>query len=170
MVTTTRRQGRATRQDAPQTLSGASQGTLPPRSGSATAVGLSDGPQRLVLDGFPTIAQVRALGPNSSVGNRYAVSRLRQSVKANTAVEARRQGIRRVPSPALLTLRYVFSDARARDQDNFAVIAKPVVDALVKAKLLDGDDAARLTCRVEFVKEPGARRLEVVLEPAGRGA
>ena len=80
----------------------------------------------------------------------------------------REQGIRPVPPPVRLTLRYVFSDARARDADNFAVIAKSVVDGLVKAGVLAGDNGARLSERIEFVKQAGARRLEIVIAPAGQ--
>jgi hypothetical protein len=40
------------------------------------------------------------------------------------------------------------------------------VIGLVKAGILAGDNAARLSERIEFVKEKGARRLEVVLEHA----
>lgn len=128
--------------------------------------------QRLVLDGFPTTEQVRLLGPNAGTTNRYALQAARNAVKARVAVEVKVQRIRPVPPPVVLTLRYVFSDARHRDADNFAIVAKPVVDGLVKAGILAGDNAARLSERIEFVKEPGARRLEVEIAPRpldGRG-
>jgi hypothetical protein len=122
--------------------------------------------QTLILEGFPTTEIVRLLGPNSGHGNRYAVSACRQFVKGLVKIEAEYQGIRPVRPPVDVTLRYVFADGRARDVDNFAVIAKPVIDGLVKAGILEGDDAKRLRERVVFVIEKHARRLEVVLAPA----
>jgi hypothetical protein len=113
------------------------------------------------------VAQVRLLGPNSGATNRYALGRVRSAVQGLVKVQATKQRIRPVAPPVRLTLRYVFSDDRHRDADNFAVIAKPVVDGLVKSGVLSGDNAARLpTPAVEFVKERGARRLEIILEPA----
>jgi hypothetical protein len=141
----------------------------PPRT---TAVGTAerpDGPQTLILDGFPTIYQVAALGPNTSTMNRYGLGRIRRDIQGRAKIEADRQHIRPVPPPVVVTLRYVFSDSRHRDVDNFTIIAKPVIDGLVKAGILAGDNAARLRQRVEFVKEPGARRLEVVLTPVQEG-
>jgi hypothetical protein len=124
--------------------------------------------QTLILDRFPSTAAVRLLGPNSGHGNRYAVSACRQFVKGWAYLEARRQGIRPVQPPVDVTLRYVFADNRARDVDNFAMIGKPILDGLVKAGILEGDDAKRLREQVVFVVEKHARRLEVVLAPAGR--
>jgi hypothetical protein len=124
--------------------------------------------QTLVLNGFPSAAAVRLLGPNSGHGNRYAVSACRQLVKGWVKIEADRQGIRPVRPPVDVTLRYVFAGNRARDIDNFAMIGKPILDGLVKAGILEGDDAKRLREQVVFVVEKHARRLEVVLAPAGR--
>jgi hypothetical protein len=136
------------------------------RPGAVEASSVDSGPLRqvLVLDGFPTPGQVRLLGPNNGHGNRYAISTCRQFVKGWTKLETTRQGIVPVSPPVLVTLRYVMPDARARDADNFAIVAKPVIDGLVKSGILAGDDSKRLTERVVFVKSPGARRLEIVLE------
>jgi hypothetical protein len=120
--------------------------------------------QVIVLDGFPTTAQVRLLGPNSGHRNRYAVSACRQFVKGWAKLEAGRQGIVPVAPPVRVTLRYVMPDARVRDEDNFAIVGKSAIDGLVKAGILAGDDSKRLTERVVFVISPGARRLEIVIE------
>lgn len=120
----------------------------------------------LILDDFPSVSAVALLGPNSGTANRYALGKARKAVQARVYVACLRQGIRPVAPPVALTLRYVFPDERHRDADNFAAIGKPVVDGLVKSLILAGDNAARLTQRIEFAKERGARRLEVVLEPA----
>lgn len=122
--------------------------------------------QTLILDGFPSAEVVRLLGPNSGHGNRYAVSAYRQVLKGWVKIQAERQGIKPVRPPVDVTLRYVFADARARDVDNFALIGKPILDGLVKAGILEGDDAKRLREQVVFVVEKHARRLEVVLAPA----
>jgi hypothetical protein len=108
---------------------------------------------------------VARLGPNSGTINRYGLGRLRKDVQGFVKVAVDRQGIRPVAPPVRLILRYVFPDARHRDSDNFAVIGKPVVDGLVRAGILEGDNAARLIATVEFVKRPKQRRLEVVLNP-----
>jgi hypothetical protein len=121
-------------------------------------------PQTLILDGFPSPYLVAKLGPNSGTINRYGLGRLRKDVQGWVKVAVLRQGIRPVPPPVRVTLRYVFPDARHRDADNFAVIGKPVVDGLVRSGILAGDNAARLTQRIEFVKEAGGRRLEVLIE------
>lgn len=152
-----------------QATTAARQGALPPRNGSRTAVGLSDGPQTLVLADFPTPMQVRVLGPNAGTANRYALNTMRQRVQGVVGTEVKRQGIRPVEPPCVIVLRYVVPDIRERDEDNFGIIAKPVVDGLVRAKILAGDDARRLKRRIEFVKERGARRLEIVLERAAEG-
>jgi hypothetical protein len=120
--------------------------------------------QTLVLDGFPSVAEVKLLGPNSGTANRYALGKARKAVQARVFVQVLRQGIRFAPPPVRVTLRYVMPDALHRDADNFAAIGKSVVDGLVKSQVLAGDNAARLTQAVEFVKERGARRLEVVIE------
>lgn len=121
----------------------------------------------MILEGFPSPLIVARLGPNSGTTNRYGLNRLRQQVQGWVKVAVDRQHIRPVAPPVMLVLRYVFPDARHRDADNFAVIAKPVVDGLVRSGILEGDNAARLTQRVEFVKQQGRRALEVVLESAG---
>lgn len=136
--------------------------------GARTAVAAPDGPQILILDDFPTPLQVRVLGPNSGSTNRYALSAMRGKVQAWVKVEVGRQGIRPVPPPARVTLRYVMPDRTHRDADNFAVIAKPVIDALVRSGVLVGDNFVRLSQRVEFVHEKKARRLEIVIEEAPR--
>jgi hypothetical protein len=150
-------------------------GTRPRRTGtvenaSQRPVASILGPQTLILDGFPTAAQVRLLGPNGGHGNRYAVSTCRQNVKARVKIEVGRQGIVPVSPPVQVILRYVMPDRRARDEDNFAAIAKPVIDGLVKAGILEGDDSKRLTECVVFGKVTGVRRLEVVLTLAPHGA
>lgn len=122
------------------------------------------GSQTLVLDGWPSPYMVATLGPNSGTINRYGLGRLRKDVQGMVKVAVVRQGIQPVPPPVRVTLRYVFPDARHRDADNFAVIAKPVMDGLVRSGVLAGDNAARLTQTVEFVKERGGRRLEVLIE------
>jgi hypothetical protein len=136
--------------------------------GSYCALEGRTGPQRLILEDFPSVADVKILGPNAGTANRYALSRARRAVHARVFVQVLRQGIRPVPPPVVLTLRYVMPDARHRDVDNFATIGKPVVDGLVKSSILAGDNAARLTQRVEIVCERGRRRLEVVIEEALR--
>ncbi len=123
------------------------------------------GRQTLILEDFPSVAEVRLLGPNSGTANRYALATARRHVQQGVWYAVREQGIRPVPPPAHVTLRYVMPDDKHRDADNFAAIGKPVIDGLVKSEILAGDNAARLTQRVEFVKEPGARRLEVVIDP-----
>lgn len=133
---------------------------------SGATIGDSGGSQTLVLDGFPSPYMVARLGPNSGTINRYGLGRLRKDVQGMVKVAVTLQGIRPVPPPAAVTLRYVFGDARHRDPDNFAIIAKPCIDGLVRAGILAGDDGARLTQRVEFVKEPGSRRLEIIVTPA----
>jgi len=123
----------------------------------------------LTLDGFPTPGQVRVLGPNAGTSNRYALGTLRSHVQGRVKLEVRLQGIQPVPPPVRVTLRYVFSDNRHRDDGNFSLVAKPVLDGLVRSGILAGDNHARLRERVEFVKEAGARRLEVVIEPLDSG-
>ena len=126
--------------------------------------------QRLILDDFPTPLHIRVLGPNGGTSNRYALSTMRGQVQARVKVEVLRQGIRPVPPPVRVTLRYVMPDKIHRDVDNFAAIGKPVIDGLVRSKVLAGDNAARLSQRVEFVYEKGRRRLEIILAPAASGA
>lgn len=155
------------RRAALQTTPGGAQGASTAKNGSvATRQNMTVHIQRLVLDGFPTTEQVRVLGPNRGTTNRYVLATARRHVQQGVWYAVREQGIRPVPPPVVLTLRYVFSDARHRDADNFAIVAKPVVDGLVKAGILAGDNAARLSERIEFVKEPGARRLEVEIREA----
>lgn len=132
----------------------------PPRA-SQTVVALAGRPQRLVLADFPTPLEYRVLGPNSGTANRYALNTMKQQVQKRVGVEVKRQDIRSVPAPAAIVLRYVFPDVRERDEDNLGIIAKPVVDGLVRAKILAGDDSRRLKRRIEVVKERGARRLEI---------
>ncbi len=146
----------------PPRLDLVSEATTTPDGASRAA----QGPQTLVLEGFPSTDQVRLLGPNAGTTNRYVLATTRRHVQQGVWDAVREPGIRPVPPPARLTLRYVFSDARHRDADNFAIVAKSVVDGLVKAGILAGDNAARLSERVEFVKEKGARRLEIVMEHA----
>lgn len=121
--------------------------------------------QTLTLDGFPTPRQVEILGPNSGTFSPFTVASVREAVHRRVKIEAIVQGIEPVSPPARLTLRYVFPDARARDPDNFAIVGKPIVDGLVRAGILAGDDAARLIERVEIVTDRDTgRRLDVVLE------
>ena len=169
---TRRREGRLTMlgsgtepQNAQESTLGARRGP-PPRKTAIGTLGPSEGPQRLILDGFPSPYMVARLGPNSGTINRYGLGRLRKDVQGYVKIAVTRQGIRPVAPPVTVTLRYVMPDARHRDVDNFAAIGKPVVDGLVRSGILAGDNAARLTQRVEFVKEPGARRLEIVIAPA----
>jgi hypothetical protein len=112
------------------------------------------------------ILEVKLLGPNSGTANRYVLATARRHVQQGVWYAVREQGIRPVPPPAHVTLRYVMPDDKHRDADNFAAIGKPVIDGLVKSQILQGDNAARLTQRVEFVKERGARRLEIEIAPA----
>lgn len=143
---------------------GCSDSTSAPKTAQNASVRDFGVSQTLVLDGFPTIGEVKTLGPNGGTSNRYALGKMRRAVQARVFVQVLRQGIRPVPPPVACTLRYVMPDDRHRDADNFAGIGKPVIDGLVKRQILAGDNAARLALRVEFVKEPGARRLEVVIE------
>lgn len=153
------------RKDRPQTLPAGRGGQKPPRVVPA-ATGEAPRRQVLVLDGFPSVRQVAVLGPNTSTANRYALGKMRKHVQERVKVEVGLQGIQPMRPPVKVTLRYVFADARHRDDGNFSLVAKPVLDGLVRSQILEGDNHARLQERVEFVKERGARRLEVVMEPA----
>lgn len=76
-----------------------------------------------------------------------------------------------VAAPARLRLRYVRPVQRDRDQDNWTSgVSKAVIDGLVKAGVLDGDDSTRLQLApVEIVTEPGRCALELVVEALGGG-
>lgn len=121
-------------------------------------------PQTLILDGYPDQAQQDLLGPNRG-SRRWGVAEERARIQADTAIAARRQGIKPVPPPVQVTYRFVVPDRGRRDWDNYALICKPVQDGLVKAGVLVGDHYAVLTASVVFHVEKGARRLEIVLEP-----
>jgi hypothetical protein len=128
------------------------------------AGGRSGRSQTLVFNGFPSVSQAKMLGPNGGTWSPYVVNRVRKRIHETVKMLALLQEIRPMRPPVLVTLRYVFGEDRQRDADNFAVVGKPVIDGLVRAGVLEGDDAKRLTERVEFVVERGARRLEVILE------
>lgn len=144
---------------------GRGQGTGASRKAVSQPLVARTGPQTLILEDFPSVADVKLLGPNSGSANRYALGRARKAVQVRVCVAVLRQGIRSVPPPVHVILRYVMPDDIHRDADNFAAIGKPAIDGLVRSGILAGDNAARLTQRVEFVKERGRRALEIVLEP-----
>jgi hypothetical protein len=160
------RRARGGKQEAKKRMLETRTADFPSKTMSDTTPAVS-GRQTLILDNFPSVADVKILGPNSGTANRYALSKARKRVHARVWAAVLRQGIYRVAPPVHVTLRYVMPDEKHRDADNFAAIGKPVIDGLVKAQILAGDNAARLTQRIEFVKERGARRLEVLLEPLG---
>lgn len=119
--------------------------------------------QILILEGYPDRTQQSLLGPNGGT-RRWGVAEERSEVQAWTAIKAREQGIVPVPPPVHVTYCYVVPDHTRRDWDNYALIAKPVQDGLVKAGILVGDHYAVLTGDVRFRVQRGCSRLEVVIE------
>lgn len=125
------------------------------------------GRQTLIVPDFPSTDIARALSPNGRV-HWAAKSRARESVAWVVSVVVRRRGIRRVDGPVRLIFRYVFPDQRKRDIDNLTTgVTKAAIDALVRNKVLAADDSEHVTeVKAEAVVEKGARRMEIVIEPA----
>lgn len=123
------------------------------------------GAQTLILDGYPSTAQAQLLGPNNGT-RRWGVAKERAAIHERVAVEVLAQGVRPVAPPVVVTFTYVVPTRAARDWDNYALIAKPVQDGLVKAGILAGDHFEMLTGIVRFRVEKRQRRLEIRLEPA----
>lgn len=124
------------------------------------------GAQTLILDGYPSPEQATMLGPNRG-SRRWGVAAARAEIHARVVIEARGQGIVPVAPPVHVTYRYVVPTRTHRDWDNYALIAKPCQDGLVKAGILiGGDHFEALTASVMFRVEKGRRALEIVIEPA----
>jgi hypothetical protein len=122
--------------------------------------------QTLILDGYPTPEQATMLGPNRG-SRRWGVAATRAEIQGRVAIEAHAQGIVAVRPPVHITYRYVVPTRTHRDWDNYALIAKPCQDGLVKAGILiGGDHFDALTATVVFQVVKGMRRLEIVIAPA----
>lgn len=133
----------------------------PPRS-SAESKPIQQA-QILILEGYPSQNQQATLGPNRGT-RRWGVAEMRAAVQADTATAARAQGIVPVLPPVHVTFTYVVPDRTRRDWDNYALIAKPCQDGLVRAGILPGGDHFEvLTARVAFRVERGRRALEIEL-------
>lgn len=126
-------------------------------------------PVLLVLDGYPSREQAELLGPNRGT-RMWAVAEARQAIHARVALEADRQRLPAISAPVRATYTFVVPDRMRRDWDNYALMCKPVQDGLVGCGVLPGGDHwEALEGAVRFRVEPGQRRLEITLEPLGRG-
>jgi Holliday junction resolvase RusA-like endonuclease len=128
------------------------------------------GPQTLILTDFPPPEISRALSPNGRA--HWATRRsARMEVESAVVVEGTVSRLRPVVGPLRVTFRYVFPTRRRRDIDNLTTgVTKAALDALVRGRWIEADDSEHvLSVTAEAVVEPGNRRLEITLAPAGRG-
>ena len=171
--------GAVTSQNAPHAVSAPQRAQAPQnaRNGSTDGGAKTEpnmkahiGVQTLLLDGYPTPEQATMLGPNRG-SRRWGVAKARTEIHHWVAVAVHLQEIVPVPPPVHVTYRYVVPTRTHRDWDNYALIAKPCQDGLVKAGILiGGDHFEALTASVVFRVERGRRALEIVLEPAAQHA
>lgn len=123
------------------------------------------GPQTLILPGYPSPSQATLLGPNAG-SRRWGVAEERKRIQTWAALEAQAQGLEPALPPLHVTFCYVVPTRTRRDWDNYALIAKPVQDGLVKAGILAGGDHFEvLTAIVKFRVEKGRRALEITISP-----
>lgn len=87
------------------------------------------------------------------------------------ACEALLQRIVPVEGPVRLAFGWVFPTAGRHDLDNLIATAKPLIDALVTAGILQDDDSRHVVgISAEVRVEKGRRALVVEIAPAGEGA
>jgi Holliday junction resolvase RusA-like endonuclease len=125
--------------------------------------------QTLVLDDFPDPQLARRLSPNGRV--HWAVrAKAKDAARRRIACECLLQRIVPPDAPVRLTFRWCFPTLGRHDIDNLIATAKPLIDALVEAGVLDDDDSTHVVAvTAEVAYEKGRRALEIVIAPAGEG-
>jgi Holliday junction resolvase RusA-like endonuclease len=125
-----------------------------------------------VLEDFPSPALARSLSPNGRVhwARRHEAKR---EAAHRVACEALLRRVVPVNGPVRITFRWIFPTAGRHDLDNLIATAKPLIDALVTAGLLEDDDSRHVVgIAAEVRLERGRRALEIeivqALDPAPR--
>lgn len=133
---------------------------------SGTALRTTVGVQTIVLEDFPDPQLARRLSPNGRV--HWAVrAKAKDEAAHRIACECLLQRIVPPDAPVRLTFRWFFPTQGRHDIDNLIATAKPLIDALVLAGMLDDDDSTHVVAvTAEALYDRGRRALEIVIEEA----
>lgn len=121
--------------------------------------------QILILEEFPDPRLARQLSPNGRV--HWATRAMAKKEAAHRIAGAcLLQRITPVDGLCRLVFRWVFPTAGRHDVDNCIATAKPMIDSLVEAGVLEDDDSRHVvSVTAEVAYERGRRALEIVVEP-----
>lgn len=122
--------------------------------------------QTIVLPDFPDPKLARQLSPNGRV--HWATRAMAKKEAAHhIACACLLQGVIPPEGPVTLVFRWVFPTRGRHDVDNCIATAKPMIDALVEAGVLDDDDSRHVVAvTAEVAYERGRRALVVTIAPA----
>lgn len=119
----------------------------------------------LTLPNFPQPELARALSPNgrSHWADRAAAVRL---VHLAVRVALLLDPVQPIRGPVRIVATYAVPDRRRRDLDNFSAVLKPVLDALVRANVIEEDNVRIVqSLDVRIVHQPGTRCLTLEITP-----